>query len=621
MEPDEIEKPESTVRTSKPKKFRWFLGMFFLGLAGLLFFSNLEFLRQPISKALSKATGLDIQFSSIKFSDGLGIQLEGVEVKTKNESKNLFSSQKLILTLDWKPLLDGEIKILHAALIQPILKINLKVPPKKSALLPQRGQITRTRFNFAPEAFQVIPVTASATSDRGNRWTNLQAKLKNVYLDVRSLEIDHGKLVFIGEEYGLTVETPISVSADLSLQRSSLENLDLKTSRLEFSSGSLFVKSQLDIVNILSPSTEIRFQAHLDDFKVARLNEMTSLFSESMQKWIAKNADGSAGKIELVAKIISTADPNASPPLLDGHLDIANLILPGKENALTVRSIQTTFNAPAPDRAMAQTTADQIISGQTSFESVRGELEWKDDQVLIKRATLSPRNGSLNFNGVYQPQASRYDFDFSSDALRIEDFVGDKAKGPIIISGNLHGTLPRSTSQKSRWNSQSGEKSIFQEMNGNAIVVMNDGKFPSLELIGTVMHLLDPNEETEMLKRGLAYQSLGGDFEMTRGIVSSANLALITDRLHVRANGKINLPEQTVNAQVRGLPLKLLEQMTGPLPDFGPLLKKSGLQEAVYLKIEGPVQAPRLILTADAKALIKPEKLLRDIFDLSFSGR
>jgi len=617
MEPNGVENPDLTVKTSKSKKFRWFLGMFFLGLAGLLFFSNLEFLRQPISKALSKATGLDVQFASIKFSSGLGIQLGGVEVKPKNESENLFSSEKLILTLDWRPLLDGEIKILHAALIQPLLKINLKVAPEKSALLPQKGQIART--NFVPESLQAIP--ASATSNKGNRWTDLQSKLKNVYLDIHSLEIDRGKLLFVGEEYGLTVETPVSVSANLSLQRSSLENLDLKTSRLEFSSGSLFVNSQLEIVDILSPSTEIRFRAHLDDFKVARLNEMALLFSNSMQKWIAKNAEGSTGKIELVTKIIPTADPNASPPFLDGHLDIENLILPGKENALTIRSIQTTFNAPSPDRALAQTTADQIISGQTSFQSVRGELEWKEGQVLIKQVTLFPRNGSLKANGVYQPQTSRYDFDFSSDALRIEDFVGNKAKGPVIISGNLHGTFPKSSPQTNRENSQSVEKSIFQEMNGNAIVLMNDGKFPSLELIGTVMHLLDPNEETEMLKRGLAYQSLGGDLEMTRGIVSSTNLALITDHLHVRANGNVNLPEQTVHAQVRGLPLRLLEQMTGPLPDFGPLIKQSGLKEAVYLKIEGPIKTPRMILTVDPKTLSKPAKFLRDIFDLSFSGR
>jgi hypothetical protein len=617
MESDAIEKPENTVKKSKSKKLRWFLGMLFLGLAGFLFFSDLEFLRQPVARALSRATGLDVRFASIKFSSGLGIQLGGVEVKTKNESEDLFSSEKLILTLDWRPLLDGEIKILHAALIQPIFKINLKAPPEKSALLPQKGKIVRT--HFAPESLQAIP--ASATSNKGNRWADLQSKLKNVYLDIHSLEIDRGKLLFTGNEFGLTVETPIFVSANLSLQRSSLENLDLKTSRLEFSSGSLFVNSQLEIADILSPSTEIRFRAHLDDFKVARLNEMASLFSSSMQKWIAKNADGTTGKIELVTTIAPAAEPNASPPFLDGHLAIESLVLPGKENTLTIHSIQTTFNAPSPERATAQTTADQIISGQTSFKSVRGELEWKEGQVLIKKATLSPRNGSLKANGVYHPQTSRYDFDFSSDALRIEDFVGDKAKGPVIISGNLHGTLPRSASQKNGWNSQSVEKSIFQEMNGNAIVVMNDGKFPSLELIGTVMHLLDPNEETEMLKRGLAYQSLGGDFEMTRGIVSSTNLSLITDHLHVRANGQINLPEQTVHTQVRGLPLRLLEQMTGPLPEFGPLIKQSGLKEAVYLKIEGPIKAPRMILSVDPKALSKPAKLLRDIFDLSFSGR
>ncbi len=620
MESDEIAPPLNEGKKSKSKVFRWFFGVLILGIVWLLFFSNLEFLRQPISNALSKATGLDVQFESISISKSLRIQLQQVKVKTKGGADDLFSSEKVLLNLEWKPLLNGEIKIINTAIIQPVLKIAMNPSSTKSASLPQLGKIIKARFapNELNAPFTPLRVKATPSSSHIDRWKALQSALRDVYLDIDALEIDRGKIILTLDENGQLIEVPISISANLSLQRSSLEKLDLKTQLFEISSDALLVNGQLEIVDMLSSSTEIHLRAVSDDFKVNQLQEISPILSPSMQKFIVKNADGSAKKINLVMTIAPT---NKNESFLNGSLGIENLTWPGEKSAVTIKEIRTLFKAPSPELATAQTKADQIAVDKILFKSFKADIQWEDDRLDIKNGMLTPLHGNLNFSGLVHSKMSRYDFDFASEELQIEDFLDDKAKGPVKISGKLHGTLPQSSNQN-RGDFQPAVHSIFKEMNGNAKVELNDGKFPSLELMGAFIHFIDPNEETDLLRRGLVYQKMGGDFQMTQGIVKTTNFALKGKRVNVQARGKINLPSQTIQAQVRGLPLKLLEQVAGPLPmELVPLLGKSGLKEAVYLKVEGPLQYPRMILTADPNAISNPAQLLRGILDMAFPGQ
>jgi|GEM_PF-4922811 len=605
---------EAEEKTSKTGKFLWFSAIFIIGIAGLLYFSSLEFLRQPVSKALSKATGLDIRFKSISFSKGLGIQLRKVAIHTKDGAKELFSSNKLILNIEWKPLLEKKIQIINASIVEPVFKIDLNAFKGKTAQTAIKGKILKASFSpiKKPSIAHFVNATGKASFSNEASWRKLQSNLRNVYLNIDSLEIDRGSLVLILNKEERKQEASISISTILSVRRSSVEKLDIKTSRLQISSGSLQIKGGLEALDLLSPQALLRFKAYVDDLSVSQLHEIALLFPPSIQKTLSEKPEGSIKKISMEFSMSPTVERNR--PFLNGLLEMEKAVWPGENKPLTIESAQTTLTASSPNFLDAKTIAGQIKVGKLSFNSFNSELEWRNRKLHIKKGALFPPHGNLEFNGFYQPTASNYNFDFTSDKLRVEDFSENKAQGPLEISGNVKGVLPQTAGG-------SNEGNIFKGMDGKARIEMKEGKVPSLELLGTLMSFSNPKSENELLQRGMVYQRLWGDFKMQKGVVSTSNLSLIGNRLNIRAQGKADLNSQTINAQVRGLPLKLLEQLTGPLPDLGPLLDSGGLQEAVYLKVSGPLKTPQTKLIVDPRTIQDPAKVLSGLLGLAFPGR
>ena len=372
------------------------------------------------------------------------------------------------------------------------------------------------------------------------------------------------------------------------------------------------IKGGLEALDLLSPQALLRFKAYVDDLSVSQLHEIALLFPPSIQKTLSEKPEGSIKKISMEFSMSPTVERNR--PFLNGLLEMEKAVWPGENKPLTIESAQTTLTASSPNFLDAKTIAGQIKVGKLSFNSFNSELEWRNRKLHIKKGALFPPHGNLEFNGFYQPTASNYNFDFTSDKLRVEDFSENKAQGPLEISGNVKGVLPQTAGG-------SNEGNIFKGMDGKARIEMKEGKVPSLELLGTLMSFSNPKSENELLQRGMVYQRLWGDFKMQKGVVSTSNLSLIGNRLNIRAQGKADLNSQTINAQVRGLPLKLLEQLTGPLPDLGPLLDSGGLQEAVYLKVSGPLKTPQTKLIVDPRTIQDPAKVLSGLLGLAFPGR
>ena len=100
------------------------LGIILFGI----FSANLDSLRKPIINELSKITGLSIQIESlnISLSSGLSLRGSGLKVRSKDNSQEIFSAQKIFLDAKLKPLLKGELKIRKIILVNPTMNVVLK---------------------------------------------------------------------------------------------------------------------------------------------------------------------------------------------------------------------------------------------------------------------------------------------------------------------------------------------------------------------------------------------------------------------------------------------------------------------------------------------------------------
>ena len=115
----------------KQKKPRLFLKLA-IGVASLLALLiilivsvNLNTFREPITEALSRATGLKIkiEFLDWGFSEGLKFKCKGVQIFSGETEEELVSTKDLFISLNWLPLLDQRVVINSVTLVGPVLKI------------------------------------------------------------------------------------------------------------------------------------------------------------------------------------------------------------------------------------------------------------------------------------------------------------------------------------------------------------------------------------------------------------------------------------------------------------------------------------------------------------------
>ena len=71
---------------------------------------------------------------------------------------------------------------------------------------------------------------------------------------------------------------------------------------------------------------------------------------------------------------------------------------------------------------------------------------------------------------------------------------------------------------------------------------------------------------------GLNYDSLGGDFFITKGLVFTKNFEMKNSQLNLELAGKANLAADTVNAQVKAMPLQMLDKTIKSIPLLGNIL-------------------------------------------------
>jgi len=193
----------------------------------------------------------------------------------------------------------------------------------------------------------------------------------------------------------------------------------------------------------------------------------------------------------------------------------------------------------------------------------------------------------------------------------VEELLPEKLKGPLQFFGALTGTLPQG-------NAAPGLPDYSRDLSGNIKLKLVDGAIPQLGAVEGLLTILNPTTALNAQKEGLSYEYMGGDFKIIKGVVHTDNFEMKSPQVNMNVVGKANLVEDSVLAQVKAMPLQMLDKTLKAIPLLGQILgggKKGGLIE-IYVKVDGKLSSPSYMPLPHKSLTEKPGNILKGIINL-----
>ena len=318
----------------------------------------------------------------------------------------------------------------------------------------------------------------------------------------------------------------------------------------------------------------------------------------------------SAGTVTGNLKIKGPLPTNGkiSPALkLNGILNANKLVLGNKQ----IGKVKLDFKESSSTLTQVQIELEKIKLGDRGFKKFVGLLQITPEKIDLNGGQVWPMNGLIKLVGDFKPESKNYRLKFKGDKLKVEEFIPPDLMGPLQFSGAVIGTLPQNTDTPSL-------ADYSRDLSGNIKIKLVDGTLPELGVLKNLLTLLNPTSVLNAGKTGLSYDLLAGDFKIVKGVVHTSNLEMKGPEIMLAAKGQANLVQDTINAQVKAMPLQMLDKALKAIPLLGQILtggKKGGVIET-YFKVHGKLSKPKFTLQPHKTLLEKPGSILKELFKL-----
>ncbi len=303
-------------------------------------------------------------------------------------------------------------------------------------------------------------------------------------------------------------------------------------------------------------------------------------------------------------------DGNISPFLkLKGTLNAEKLVLGNSKGQIDVAKLN--FKEGSATLTQAQVELERIKLADRGFKKMMGLFQITPEKIDLKGGQVWPMNGLINLTGDLQPESGSYRVKFKGENLKVEEFLQPHLIGPLEFSGALTGRLPKNIDAPKL-------PDYSRDLSGDIKLALNKGSLPELGVLKNLLILINPTSALEAGKTGLSYDYLGGDFKILKGVVHSDNLEMQSTQINLTAEGKANLVEDTVLAQVKAMPLQMLDKTIKAIPLLGQILaggKKGGVIET-YFKVEGKLSKPEFTMQPHKSLTEKPGSILNELMNL-----
>ncbi len=295
------------------------------------------------------------------------------------------------------------------------------------------------------------------------------------------------------------------------------------------------------------------------------------------------------GKITPALKLKGTLDASE---LVAGDKQIGNAKLDFKENM------------------KIQVALEKIKFADKNFRKFTGLFQISAEKVDLKQGHIWPMNGLIKLVGNFVPKSGAYRLRFKGDKLKVEEFLSPHIIGPLQFSGTLTGALPQTATPNLA--------DYSRELSGDIKIKLFEGALPKLGVLEGLLTLLNPTSILNAQKEGLSYDYLGGDFKIIKGVVDTDNLEMKSSQINMNVVGQANLVQDSIKAQVKAMPLQMLDKAIKAIPLLGQILsggKKGGVIET-YFKVHGKLSNPKFTLQAHRSLTEKPGSILNELLKL-----
>ncbi len=297
----------------------------------------------------------------------------------------------------------------------------------------------------------------------------------------------------------------------------------------------------------------------------------------------------------------------------NGKLNINTLSL-GSETPTTAKLATLTIRQKSPQRTLARVQIKDALFNNVTIKTVAANLKLSPDKFSLTNGRMVPANGVILFSGNYRPKPNTYIIRLNGDKLRVEDFIKEQMEGSGLFKGMFQGNL--NTAQKVQ---QKGEAVLFShvasDLSGKLSVQLKDGGITTIPAIDGLLTLLNPTSVITAQKKGINYDTLGGDFKIWNGKTVTDNFALKGPQMNLEALAAANLATGKLDGEIKVMPIQLVDSIVKAIPLLGKILTgggKSGLVES-YFRLGGTLEKPELVLQEGKTLFGKPVSILEEL--------
>lgn len=223
-----------------------------------------------------------------------------------------------------------------------------------------------------------------------------------------------------------------------------------------------------------------------------------------------------------------------------------------------------------------------------------------------------PKNGEIRLTGNFNSVRETYALNIKGDRLQAEDLSQQSAFGSVRFSGKFNGRLRPAIIKGQKMNKFSP---FTRGLSGDLNLNIADGRFQKIEGLKALLVLLNPSTALQAGKHGLEYKFIGGDFKIRNGLLLTKNLKMGGPQLKMFIAGKADLPTHKVQAEIKAMPLQMIDGLVKAVPLLGQILtggKKGGVLET-YFKVTGTLDKPEFELLAQKSMIKKPVDIFKNL--------
>ena len=271
----------------------------------------------------------------------------------------------------------------------------------------------------------------------------------------------------------------------------------------------------------------------------------------------------------------------------------------------------------------------RLIFGSSDLLNLIAQVTMDDRLMTIESLTARIAEGALAASGrIHFPSAedNRYEASVSLKNASLSEIQHILDIGDRVVTGRL--------SMKADLKASGNDFETFKKsIEGTVTASAENGMLRKFAVLSKVFSILNVSQLfrlqlPDMVKDGMPYTAMTGDFRISSGVLTSENFLIDSNAMQVSAVGQVDLINQTLDNIIGVHPLQTIDRIAARIPVAGWILTdERGRLITVHFEAEGPWDNPK-VTAIPAKSLTKgtldmfrrifelPEKLVTDTGDV-----